>query len=186
MRKAAVAQAIVAVATTQDRAAAVVGDLLEEESSGGRVRFWWNVAGTTLAFAWLNIVRFLLRRHVASGADNSGQVMALWRFVWRRKWLLVVPLVMCTIAATIVAFRMPVIYRSEAKIMVVPQRVPVSFVPGPVATKLEDRFASIKQLVFSRSRLERIVTEFNLYGRERKTAIFEDVIQRMRGHDIGV
>ena len=186
MRRAAVAQAIIAIATTQDRAAAVVGDLLEEESTGSRVRFWWSVAGTTLAFAWLNIVRFIFRRHFASGMDNRGQVMEFWRFVWRRKWLLVAPVVVSTIAASIVAYRMPVFYRSEAKIIVVPQRVPVIFVPGTVGTRLEDRLASIKQQVLSRTRLERIVMEFNLYQRERKTGVMEHVIQRMRDRDLEV
>jgi uncharacterized protein involved in exopolysaccharide biosynthesis len=185
VRRAAVAQAIIAVATTQDRAAAVVGDLLEEES-GGRVRFWQSVAGTTLAFAWLNIVRFIFRRPFAAGADNRGQVVEFWRFLWRRKWLVVVPVVLSTMVATVVAYRIPVLYRSEAKVIVVPQRVPVSLVPASLATKLEDRLAAIRRQIFSRTRLERIVTEFNLYEQERKTALMEEIVQWMRERDLGV
>ena len=172
--------------TTQDRAAAVVGDLLEEQASGGGRWFWWTVAGAALAFAWLNIVRFIFRRPFVSGADNRGQVMEFWRFVWRRKWLLVVPVVLSTVAASVVAYRMPVIYRSETQLIVAPQRVPQTLVPSSVEAKLEDRLASIKQQILSRTRLERIITEFNLYAKERQTAIMEDVVQRMRLRDIGI
>jgi polysaccharide chain length determinant protein (PEP-CTERM system associated) len=38
----------------------------------------------------------------------------------------------------------------------------------------------ISQQILSRTRLERITQEFNLYARERQTMIMEDVIQRMR------
>jgi uncharacterized protein involved in exopolysaccharide biosynthesis len=112
--------------------------------------------------------------------------MEFLRLVWRRKWLIAVPVVLATIAAAIIASRMPVVYRSTSRIMIVPQRVPESYVRSSVDTKLEDRLASITQQVLSRTRLERIVTEFNLYADERKTAIMGDLIQRMRTHDIDI
>ena len=187
MRRETIAQSIIAVATTPDRAAAVVGDLLEEESSGGRHWFWWTVAGATLAFAWLNIVRFLSGRNSAvSGGDSREEIMDFLRFVWKRKWLVVIPVVLCTTATGLVAYSQPVIYRSESRIMVVPQRVPESFVPSSMSTTLEDRLQGIKQQVLSRTRLERIIAEFNLYAVERKTGIMEDLVQRMRTRDIGI
>ena len=112
--------------------------------------------------------------------------MEFWRFVWRRKWLIAVPAVLATIAAAIVASRMPIMYRSTTRIVVIPQRVPENFVRSTVNTKLEDRLATIKQRVLSRTLLERVVIEFDLYSDERKTAIMEDVIQRMRTRDIDI
>lgn len=106
--------------------------------------------------------------------------------MWRRKWLIALPVMLATITAAIIASRMPVSYRSTVRLMVLPQRVPESFVRSSVDSKLEDRMVSIKQRVLSRTRLERIVTEFNLYAVERKTAIMEDLIQRMRTHDIDI
>jgi len=187
VRRANVAQRILAIATAPDRAAAVVGDLLEEESTGGRVSFWWTVARTTLGFAWLNVVRFISRRHyVFSGADNRGQVMDFWRFVCSRKWLLVVPVVLCATVATVVGYSQPLRYRSQTTIIVVPQRVPQSFVPSPVTSQFEERAQSITQQILSRTHLERIIAEFNLYEEERKTAIMGDIVQRMRDRDIQV
>lgn len=113
--------------------------------------------------------------------------MNFWRFVWSRKWLLVIPVVLSTVAAAILAYSMPVVYRAESRIMVVPARVPESFVPSSVKTKLELQLDSIRQDVLSRTRLERIVQEFELYAEERQArTIMEDVIQRMRTRDIRI
>jgi polysaccharide chain length determinant protein (PEP-CTERM system associated) len=53
-----------------------------------------------------------------------------------------------------------------------------------VSIKLEDRLASINQQILSRTRLEQIVREFNLYAEERTYMIMEDVIDQMRSRDI--
>ena len=45
---------------------------------------------------------------------------------------------------------------------------------------------SINQQILSRTRLEQIVLEFDLYAEERKTSIMEDVIEQMRNRDISV
>jgi polysaccharide chain length determinant protein (PEP-CTERM system associated) len=45
---------------------------------------------------------------------------------------------------------------------------------------------TINQQILSRTRLERIINEFNLYENERRNGIMEDVVQRMRTQDIGV
>jgi polysaccharide chain length determinant protein (PEP-CTERM system associated) len=76
-------------------------------------------------------------------------------------------------------------YRSETLIMVVPQRIPDSYVKSTVTAKIEDRLPGISQQILSRSRLERIITDLALYPEERRTGIMEDVVQRMR-NDIQV
>jgi uncharacterized protein involved in exopolysaccharide biosynthesis len=64
--------------------------------------------------------------------------------------------------------------------MVVPQRVPENYVRPTVTADVSERLQTISQQILSRTRLERIIDEFNLYSRERKTAIMEDVVERMR------
>src|SRR5207245_4937440 len=71
-------------------------------------------------------------------------------------------------------------YRSETLILVVPQRVPVAYVKSTVTARIEDRLQSISQQILSRTRLERIIQDFNLYERERRTGIMEDLVERMR------
>ena len=75
-----------------------------------------------------------------------------------------------------VARRLPSIYRSETLIQVVPQRIPESYVRSTVTTRIEDRLGGIQQMILSRSRLERIINDFNLYPEERKVMVMEDVV----------
>jgi polysaccharide chain length determinant protein (PEP-CTERM system associated) len=99
---------------------------------------------------------------------------------WRRKWLIALPFVVCAAAAAAYAYSLPNIYRSVTLILVVPQRVPESYVQSTVTTRIEDRLQSIGQQILSRPRLERIVHDFELYAEQRKTAVMEDIVERMR------
>src|SRR5258705_10551988 len=69
--------------------------------------------------------------------------------------------------------------------MVIPQRVPDSYVKSTVTAKMEDRLPSISNLILSRSRLERIINDFSLYPDQRARGIMEDIVQRLR-QDISV
>jgi polysaccharide chain length determinant protein (PEP-CTERM system associated) len=102
------------------------------------------------------------------------------RIAWRRKWLVVLPFVFVSTVTALVAWRWPDTYRSDTLILVVPQRVPESYVKSTVTTRIEDRLETIQQQILSRTRLERIIQDFNLYPRERQIGIMEDVVETMR------
>ena len=104
---------------------------------------------------------------------------------WRRKWLIVVPFVLIALGTYTYTRRMPDLYRSETLILVVPQRVPDTYVKSTVTARIEDRLPTIQQQILTRSRLERIITDLNLYPEQRATAIMEDLVDQMRG-DIAV
>src|ERR1051326_7574214 len=99
---------------------------------------------------------------------------------WQRKWLLLASLLLFAAAAYGVSRRMPNQYKSETLILVIPQRIPESYVRSTVTMRIEDRLRSITQQILSRTRLEQIIKEFNLYSEERRTGIMEDVVERMR------
>ena len=101
---------------------------------------------------------------------------------WRRKWWAILPAVAITAGVYFWVRTLPNLYRSDTLILVVPQRVPESYVRSTVTTRIEDRLQSIQQQILSRTRLERIIQDFNLYAEARKTAIMEDVVDRMRGN----
>jgi polysaccharide chain length determinant protein (PEP-CTERM system associated) len=98
----------------------------------------------------------------------------------RRAWLVAVPFVLVSVGTLAGSQYLPDRYRSETLILVVPQRVPESYVKATVTTRIEDRLQSISQQILSRTRLERIIQDFNLYAEERQTGIMEDVVERMR------
>ena len=110
----------------------------------------------------------------------------LLRALWRQKWLVLVPFVLTTVTTVAVTRRLPNRFRSETLVLVVPQQIPERYVQPTVRIRLEDRLAAFNQQILSRTRLEQIVREFDLYASERKTQLMEDVIEQMRTRDISV
>jgi polysaccharide chain length determinant protein (PEP-CTERM system associated) len=106
--------------------------------------------------------------------------------VWQRRWLVVIPFLLISIGTAIVVYTLPNRYRAQTTIMIVPQRVPENYVPPTVTARLDERLQMISQQILSRPKLERIIQEFNLYERERKEMIMEDIIEQMRNTDIKV
>jgi uncharacterized protein involved in exopolysaccharide biosynthesis len=92
-----------------------------------------------------------------------------------------VPAVLGAAVATVASFYfLPTRYRSDASIIVVPQRVSPVYVRSAVTGHLGDRLQQINDQVMSRPRLERIIKDFNLYELERRTGVINDVIEQMR------
>lgn len=102
------------------------------------------------------------------------------RLARRRAWIVVLPLILATVVANVVAKRLPAKYRAETLIMLMPQRVPDSYVKATVTEKVEDRLATLEDQILSRSRLERIILDLDLYSDLRRRAPLETVVERMR------
>jgi polysaccharide chain length determinant protein (PEP-CTERM system associated) len=99
---------------------------------------------------------------------------------WRRRWIIVAGLFVGAYAALVVSSFLRDIYESEMLIQVVPQRVPDSFVQSTVTLRTEDRLNALSQQVMSRTALESLIQQMELYPRERARFPMEDVITRMR------
>lgn len=109
----------------------------------------------------------------------------LLKIAWRRRWLIVLPALAIAIVASAVIYFLPDVFQSDTLILVVPQRVPESYVRATVTMRIEDRLQSISQQILSRTRLEKIIKDFNLYSRLRSTEVMEDIVDRMR-RDISI
>lgn len=107
------------------------------------------------------------------------------RVVKQRRWFVLIPFAIGVALAPFLARFAPEQYRSETLIMVVPQRVPDDYVKPTVTQSVADRLPAITDQILSRSRLERIIEEMNLYPEERKRMVMEDVVAQMR-RDVGV
>jgi len=101
--------------------------------------------------------------------------------LWRRAWVIVLSVLLAGGATMAVLERIPNKYRADTLILVTPQRVPESYVRSTVTTRIEDRLQSISQQLLSRTRLEKIILEFDLYPAERQRMAMEDVVEKMRG-----
>lgn len=119
--------------------------------------------------------------------NKEYSVDTLLEVARRRKWLVILPALLIAVAAAAVIYRLPNVYRSESLILVVPQRVPESYVRSTVTARIEDRLQAISQQILSRTRLEQIVQDFNLYPRERaRQELMEDIVEKMRTEDIRI
>ncbi len=108
------------------------------------------------------------------------------RMLWVRKWFIVVPAVLVSAGTFVWTSQLPDRYRASTTILVVPQRVPTAYVRSTVTAGVAERLQTISQQILSRTRLERIIEEFNLYPEERRTMIMEDVVELMRTRDVKV
>src|SRR3954471_14060745 len=84
----------------------------------------------------------------------------------------------------LVVSRLPDRYESSATLLITPQRIPEAYVRSTVNTSIYERLVAIGQQILSRTTLENMVQDFNLYPEERKTMIMEDVVEMMRTRDI--
>jgi polysaccharide chain length determinant protein (PEP-CTERM system associated) len=106
---------------------------------------------------------------------------------WRRKWLILLPVVLIVSGSFFYARSLPDLYLSDTLILVVPQKVPENYVKSTVTTDIGARLRSIDQEVRSRTRLESIIEEFDLYPERRRSAgvVMQDLIDEMNNY-IGV
>jgi polysaccharide chain length determinant protein (PEP-CTERM system associated) len=98
----------------------------------------------------------------------------------RRAGLVLVTVALVAAATAAGALLLPNRYRSETLILVLPQRVPETYVKSTVTARIEDRLHSITQEILSRTRLERIIRDFGLYAVERRTRLMETIVEDMR------
>lgn len=99
---------------------------------------------------------------------------------WRRKWIVLSVVAVVTTGAIGWSLRLPDLYRSETLILVVPQRVPDSYVRSTVTMRIEDRLRSLRQQILSRTNLERIIDDFQLFQDDIKELPLELIVEKMR------
>ena len=112
----------------------------------------------------------------AKGA-GLDRLLAIWN---RRKWLAIVALAAPLAVGLTAMNAMPSLYKASATVLVDRQQVPEMFVAPTVTSALETRLQTISQETLSRSRLEALISQFNLYPEARKRMFPEEVVERMR------
>lgn len=98
----------------------------------------------------------------------------------RRVWFFIIPFVVILVGTGLYAYMAPKEYQAITLILVTPQKVPEDFVRPTVTSKIEERLQSIGQEIMSRTRLEQIIKEFNLYPEEVKSSKMEAIVAVMQ------
>jgi polysaccharide chain length determinant protein (PEP-CTERM system associated) len=100
--------------------------------------------------------------------------------VFRRKWYIIFPLV-CSILISFGVYKyLPKAYRATTLILVQAQSIPENFVRSTITDSVINRLNTISQEILSRTRLERVIQEFDLYADLRNKVPMEVVIEMMR------
>ena len=93
--------------------------------------------------------------------------------LYRRKALIICAFLVVSLLTAYTAVILPNLYQSSSLVLVSPQKVPTSFVTSTVTRDLSERMQSIIQEILSRTQLEKIVREFDLYSNTKEVMIFE-------------
>ena len=99
--------------------------------------------------------------------------------VIRRKWIVIFTAIPILSAGIIYCLITPKVYKTYTAIVVVPQRVPESYVVPTVTGDTSQRIRTIMQQVTSRTNLEKVIREFDLYREARKQMPMEKVVEMM-------
>ncbi len=103
----------------------------------------------------------------------------------RRKWVIVFPTLLVGVATFFITRSLPDLYRSETLILIEEQKVPEAFVRPTVQTDLAVRMQTLKQQIFSRTRLQIIIEKFGLLQSGR-TESSDAVVDKLRNKDIEI
>src|SRR3954468_632795 len=102
------------------------------------------------------------------------------KIAWRRRWLILCPFVVVSALVLSAIQALPSLYQSSTLILVVPQQVAENYVRPSLSARLDDRLQSIKNEILSRTGLEEIIKEFNLYKRARRDGLLDGAIKDMQ------
>jgi polysaccharide biosynthesis transport protein len=109
------------------------------------------------------------KRTISLALHQKANNISLQDYVeifWRRKWWLIIPLVLGGMAGYVACFFIPPSYQSSTLILIEPQKVPTSYVIPTVPGTVDDRLRTISQQIMSPTNLVKIIKEYDLYKRE--------------------
>ena len=114
--------------------------------------------------------------------QSDKSIFEYWEIFYRRKWWVIIPAIIGTVIAAIVSYTLPPYYRSTTLILVEQQKVPEAYVMPTDVTPLARRLSTIQQQIMSRTRLEQIIMDLNLYNESEPTNPISRVIGKVRPH----
>jgi polysaccharide chain length determinant protein (PEP-CTERM system associated) len=95
---------------------------------------------------------------------NGLPVKVLLDAAWRRKWWILVPPLVGLVVSLVLLQRAPKVYRAATTVLVVPQRVPETFVRTTVTAGLVERLSSIQVQILGPSYLDRVLKDLKIVG----------------------
>lgn len=114
------------------------------------------------------------------GGALDGILTSMPAILWQRRWFIIIPFVIGTIAAVATAFLLPASYRSEGILLVESSQISTDGAGQVAAEVIDERIARVKQQVISRPDLIAIIQELQLYPEQRTRKSLSDIVDEMR------
>src|SRR5216684_8614272 len=115
---------------------------------------------------------------VRNGEITVAEIKRIFRRYWWIPAFATVALGVIGLAASLV---LPKKYTSSTLVLVEQPTVPIDLIKPVVTDDLNQRMASMKAQILSRSRLEAIINKFNLYPQQRQNIHMEDLVEKLKG-----
>ena len=117
---------------------------------------------------------------IGQGGQKSFDIYVYISLLLRRRWEIIFGMIPFLLVGLLYCLFSAKIYRTSSTIVVVPQRVPEAYVRSTITGDIDERVRGIWQEVTSRTSLERIIEQFNLYPGARERLPMETVVGAMR------
>src|SRR6202008_3223892 len=114
---------------------------------------------------------------VRNGEITIAEVKRIFRRYW---WIPAFTTLVLGAMGLTASLVLPKRYKSTTLVLVEQPTVPKDLIKPVVTDDLNQRMASMKAQILSRSRLEMIVNKFNLYPEKRATAHMEDLVEKVK------
>jgi len=89
---------------------------------------------------------------------------------WRRKYWIVIPIIVLMTGVIIFTYSLPSSYKSEGLILIESQEIPQDLIRTTVTSYADQRIEVIKQRLMTTTRVMEIVNKYNLYAEERNAS----------------
>ncbi len=99
-------------------------------------------------------------------ADTTHKIKPeqILEIILKRHWFIIIPFSIAMIIGTILVITLPRVYEAKTVILVHPQKVPSNIVQDIVSSDINARISTLSQQILSRSNLEKIIEDFNLFS----------------------
>src|SRR5216684_7016817 len=102
----------------------------------------------------------------------------------RRRWLILIPALLGAIAGYALSWHLPKKYTSHTLILVEQPTVPDSYVKPVVSEDLNQRLASMREQILSRTRLQQLVEHFGLYKTDAESPVTALITRPLKKRDL--
>jgi uncharacterized protein involved in exopolysaccharide biosynthesis len=98
----------------------------------------------------------------------------------RRLKVILIPALLSPLAGFMVSYVFPPTYKSQATVLVEPQKMPANYVQSVITSDFIQRIQTLQQKVLSPSRLRPVIQSLNLVKPDEEGKLIEDIQQNMR------